>query len=121
MIRVHTILVPVLGSAGSATGSAKSRDTIMGCIKSVYIDYTSQPGTADVTIATTGSNYPARTLITRTNSGTDGWFDPRIQATDTSATAIAWYDEIYLSDQVTASVAQGDAGAVTVYLIVESD
>lgn len=121
MIRVHTIAITTTGSAGAATGSAKTRDTVMGCIKSVYIDYTSQPGTADVTIATTGSNYPARTIFTRTNSGTDGWFDPRIQATDTAGTAITWYDEIYLSDQVTASVAQGDAGSVTVYLLVESD
>lgn len=114
----YVISVTVAGTAGSAAGSSTYSLPINGCLKSVYIDYTSQPSTTDVTI--TSSN-PTQTLLTKSNANTDALFSPRVQCCDTSGTAITgWYDEMVICGYVTVTVAQGDPGSVEVILLVES-
>lgn len=119
MIARHAISVTVAGSAGSATGSGTSTQPINGRLLAVYIDYTSQPVTADVTITST---VPTQTLLTRSNSGTDGWFYPRALLQDTAAANLtAVYDAMPICGYVNVAVAQGDAGSVDVILMVEND
>lgn len=116
MIRSQEIEVTVAGSAGSATGSAKGQGPISGLLKAIYVDYTSQPATCDVTITSDG-----QALLTLTNANTDGWFYPRTQIDDTAGSAIsAQYDAIPVDDYINVAVAQGDAGSVTVTVLIES-
>jgi hypothetical protein len=120
MIETHKITVTVAGLAGSAAGSAKSRSVVSGRVLAIHLDYTSQPATTDVTIATNGTNAPALTMLTRTNSGTDGWFYPRVLLDDTAgADLTAVYDAIPVDDHLAVTVAQGDPGSVDVYVLVE--
>jgi hypothetical protein len=117
--KYEKVTVTVAGSAGTATGSAKTRP-ITGLLLAVYLDYVTQPATADVTIATAGSGYPAQTLLTLTNANTDGWFYPRLKVHDSAGVAAtAATDVVALADAVVISVAQGDAGSVAVTLVYE--
>lgn len=117
MIHSYKISVTTTGSAGAATGSGSSTRPVNGRLLAVYIDYTSQPATADVTITSTD---PTQTLLTRSNSGTDGWFYPRVLLQDTAAANLtAVYDAPPIDAYVSVSVAQGDAGSVDVTLLVE--
>lgn len=117
MIHSYKISVTVAGSAGSATGTGTSTRPVNGRLLAVYIGYTSQPATADVTITSTA---PTQSLLTRSNSGTDGWFYPRALLQDTAAANLtAVYDAMPIDAYVSVSVAQGDAGSVDVTLLVE--
>lgn len=119
MLKEYKIVVTVAGSAGSATGTAKSDYPVCGLLYSIGVDYTSQPSGCDVTVASAANNALARTYLTLTNANTDTWADVRVQAKDTSGTAITGeYTNIPINDYVTVTVAQGDAGSVTVYLQV---
>jgi len=119
MIETYQISVTVAGTAGIAVGAGSSTRPASGRIRAVYIDYTTQPATCDVTVATKGSSHPVQTILTRTNSGTDGWFYPRALMGDTAgANLTAIYDALPVDDQLTVTVAQGDAGSVLVYVLV---
>ncbi len=121
----HKITVTVSGSAGSATGSGQTRLPVNGKIAAVYVDYTSQPSTADVVIATAGNNSPAQTILSLTNANTDGWYYPQAQIHKNDGTALTFNgtqiitDKYPVDDHVAVTVAQGNAGSVDVYLIVE--
>lgn len=118
MIYTYRGTITVAGSAGSATGST-SIGPINGLLHAVFVDYTSQPATADLTLAMTG---PAQTLLTIANNGTDRWAYPRalMQGVD-GANLTGVYDRLAVDGTVTASIAQGDAGSVDVYLLVDKD
>ena len=115
-IRTYKISVTVTGSAGSATGSGTSIYPINGELCGVYIDYTSQPATTDVTITSTN---PTQSLLTISNANTDAWFYPRAVAHGITGSALTWYDEIPIDAYVNVAVAQGDPGSVDVYLLVD--
>lgn len=117
MIDRIRLTATVTGSAGSATGSAATGRPIFGRVRAVYVDYTSQPATTDVTIKATGPDQP---ILTLTNANTDGWFQPRVLSDDTSGADLTGvYDTITVSGPLSVSVAQGDPGTVDVYIVVE--
>lgn len=116
-IQTYKVSVAVAGAAGSATGSGTTSRPVNGRLRAVYINYTTQPATADVTITSTA---PTQTLLTRSNSATNGWFYPRVLLQDTAAANLtAVYDALPIDAYVSVSVAQGDAGSVDVTLLVE--
>jgi hypothetical protein len=123
MIDTHTLTVTVAGADGAASGTATSTHPLNGRLLAVYIDYIDQPASTDVTIAT--SHAPVRTLLTVTSANTDAWFDPRAGAVSTAGAALTFDAtqivpvEMAVSDYVTATVAQGNAGSVVVYLMLE--
>ena len=123
MIETYTITATVTGSDGSAAGTAYTREPVNGVLIGLYVDYVTQPATADVTIATV--NAPVRTLLTLTDNATDGWYYPRVQVHGVTGTALTldgtrlMVDLFAIADYVSVVVAQGNAGSVTVYLLVE--
>lgn len=129
MIQTYKLpTVTTTGSNGSATGSATSTQVINGLLVAVYVDYTTQPSTTDVTIATLGKGpAPAQTLLTVTDSNTDAWYYPRAALHSTAGAALLYASGgtavtgyLPIDDHVTVSVAQGDsAKTVDVYLLVE--
>jgi hypothetical protein len=115
MMRTFEATATVTGSDGSAAGSAQM-GVVDGFIHGVYVDYTTQPATCDVTI----TDDLGQAILTLTNANTDGWFYPREQVDDTAGSAIsATYDKIGVSGYVSVAVAGGNAGAVAVTLLVE--
>lgn len=120
MIRKYQVTVTTSGSAGSATGSAKTKP-ISGKVLAVHLDYTSEPATTDVTVAT--AHAPVATILTITDGNTDGWFYPRALLDDTAgADLTAIYDAIPIDDEITVSVAQADnAGTVAATILVETE
>lgn len=127
MIDFVTISVTPAGSAGSATGNTTTNAPVNGKVLAVYVDYSaSTPATADVTIATSGGNYPANTILTVSNNNSDGWYYPRHTVHDEVAAAITYngtqevHEPVPVADAVKVTVAQTDADeVVTVYLLFE--
>lgn len=121
----HKITVTVSGSAGSATGSSQTRLPVNGKIAAVYVDYTSQPATTDLTLKTAGNNSPAQTILSLTNANTDGWFYPRAALHKNDGTALSYdgtnpvTDEFPVDDYLTVTVTQGNAGSVDVWVLVK--
>ncbi len=121
-IYTEIITVTTAGVAGSASGNNTSRKPINGKLVAFYVDYVSQPATCDVTITT--PNAPIKTLLTITDTNTDGWFYPRYIIHSEAAVALtgtAGGDRSMhpLDDYVKVAVAQGDAGSVIVYVLYE--
>jgi hypothetical protein len=117
MIHSYKISVATAGAAGSAVGSGTSTRPVNGRLLAVYIDYTSQPATTDVTITST---LPTQTLLTVTDANTDAWFYPRVLLDSTvGADLTAIYDAFPVDGYVSVAVAGGDAGSVDVTLLVE--
>lgn len=119
------------GSAASPTvaiGAANvTTSPISGEIKSVYVKYNTQPATTDVVVKTKGDNGPSQTFLTLTNKNTDGLFYPRTALHDTSGVAVT-YDGTHailgcpvVDDYLAVTVAQGNAGTINVYVVVECD
>lgn len=120
IIRKYQVTATTSGSAGTATGSARTKP-ITGKILAVHLDYTSEPATTDVTVAT--AHAPVATILTITNGNTDGWFYPRALLQDiVGADLTAIYDPIPIDDEISISVAQADdAGTVVATILVEVD
>ena len=84
----ETITVNTTGSAGSATGDASS-PRIRGLFYKIKLDYNAAaPGaTTDVVITTVDDNdATVDTVLTRTNTATDGTFSPTIPTHDSTGT-----------------------------------
>lgn len=122
---VNCIRIPVTttGSAGSASGNQSSAvpGGIRGAIMSIYLDYhASAPGaTTDVTITEVGD--ANRTLLTRTNTATDGEFPVRISEVGSTGTAGSGVTPYFIAGaQINVAVAQSDAltNAVVAYVYV---
>jgi hypothetical protein len=119
MIAIHRISVTTTGAAGSAAGTTASTRPVNGRLLAVYVDFTSQPATTDVTITSTG---PTQSLLTLTNVNTDGWYYPRVLLQGiTGANLTTVYDALPIAAYVSVAVAQGDAitDGVVVTLLVE--
>lgn len=113
MVRTYRFdLITTSGADGSATGTATSTYPITGEIKSVHVDYTNQPGTTDVTIAT--MHAPVITLLTLTDNAADGLWHPRAILHDAAGAAVTYdgTNELYgcfvIDDYVKVTVAQAD-------------
>ncbi len=125
-IELHKISVTTAGVAGSALGSA-IKAVPRGKVKAIYIDYHgSAPATSDVTIkslADSTGNPPDVTILTRSNSATDGWFYPKVQKHDNAGAAITgdYDDPVVHGGVLSVAVAQADALAdcVVVYFYLE--
>jgi hypothetical protein len=116
-INVDEFSVTATGVTGSATGSGQSDTAIRGHVYAVYLEYADGiTTTTDVTLA--GTNAPAATLFTRSNSATDGWFYPAVQQTNSSAAGAGTYDRAPVADWLTASLAQSQATTTTTTLTV---
>ena len=73
-VRTRPLTVDTIGSAGAAGGTAVKGVDAPCRIRGIFLDYDpSAPATTDLTI-TTGDG---RTVLTRTNSATDGFFRPQ--------------------------------------------
>jgi len=104
----------------SAAGSATSDLPVTGFIEAIFVDYTSQAATTDVTI--TEVEGLQRTLLALINTNADTTAYPLIQATDTAGAALtSTYSGIYVSGvHLKATVAQGSdiANGVVVRILV---
>ena len=111
MIRTETLRLTTAGGAGVATGSATTPSAVRGEILGVLLNYTSQPATTDVTLATAGEGGgPAYNILVLTNLNADGYFAPRKGAVDAAGAAIAAsFVPFVVADKLTVSLAQGDA------------
>jgi hypothetical protein len=123
MIKTEIVTVTVAGSAGSAVGNADSRRPLNGRLIAVYLDYVTQAATADVTITT--KKAPVKTLLTVTDSATDGWYYPRYVVHSEAAAALTGTSggdrtEHPLDDYINVAVAQSDAGSVIAYFLYEA-
>lgn len=118
------------GSAASPTPSAangnKTSRPLAGMVCSVYVKYNTQPSTADVVVRTSGENGPSQTFLTLTNKNTDALFYPRVAVHDVlgaaalyAAGGTAIVDCPVIDDYVEVTVAQGNAGTIDVWLVVE--
>lgn len=103
--------VTTTGADGAAGGTKQTELPVTGFIESIQLDYhASAPGTTmDVTITEVGGL--GRTILTRTNTATDGIFYPRVPAQDTNGADITGqYTWIYLSGtHILVTVAQSNA------------
>lgn len=115
MILRTTLKVTTTGSAGSATGSATTGETISGRIVRVDLDYhASAPNTTDVTLAE-ANDLIATNIVNKENANTDTTIYPTVQLTDNTGTGRTYdgtrpvVDYYPVSDELTLSVAQSDA------------
>lgn len=121
MIRSYRTTITTTGSAGTSTGTATTPAPLCGRILAINLDYSaSQANTTDVTVT---SATPAITILTRSNSATDGTFYPRVLLHDTSAAALtAVYDTIPVDGYITVAAAQGNNGeTVAVTILYDED
>ena len=100
------------GSNGSATANNTSGHVITGASGSIGVPYgVSPPGTTDGTIATSGDNGPALTILTVTNANTNGWFHPRHVVDSNTGADIEYadgysvHDKVCISDHIKVTIA----------------
>lgn len=105
------------GATGSAAGTAISQFPISGELLAVYVNYTGGTSTEDVTISTVNGGV---TLLALSNNQTDGWYYPRVQAHNTSGSALTLAGSeplvapLAFDDYVQVVVAEGGTAANTV-------
>lgn len=109
---------------GSAVGTVTTREVVMGRVLGVYLDYSGTAATTDVTISTPHS--PSVTVITVSNSVTDGWYYPRVQVHSTAGAALTYdgtrtvCEPVPVNDHLQLAVAQGGTAAtVDAWVVVE--
>ena len=108
-IEVHELKVSTVGNAGVATGSSV-KSLPPSELVAIYLDYLgSAPATTDVTVTSPG-NPASLTILTRSNSATDGWFYPKVQDHDNVAAAVVGsYSEPVIHGNIQIDLAQCDA------------
>lgn len=112
------------GGAGVATANKTSDARLTGRVLGFYVKYNDAPpgATTDVTIEATGGVMPTRTLLTITNSATDGFFAIRQVAHNQShATITNSFVEIPLvDDKLKVTIAQAnDNDSIDVWAVIE--
>lgn len=110
-IEQEIVTVTTTGSAGSASG-AGATPGMSGFLLDIYLDYTGQPATTDVTIAYDEPD--SGNILVVSNNATDGLYAPRKQVCDAAGAAVAGaYDLLPLNGKLSIAVDQGDdAGTV---------
>mgnify|MGYP000287580926 CR=1 FL=1 len=116
--RTYSVTATAAGTpAGSALGTAYTREALIGRLHAVHFDYSGTATTTDVALQFV--NYPG-TIISRANSVTDGWFYPSVALSDGTAVARTAYGPVPVADQLALVIAQGSAGdTVTATMVVE--
>lgn len=118
MTKEVQLKVTTTGAAGSAGGTAQTPIPVSGFVESIQLTYDAgAPAlTTDVTITEVGGS--GQTLLTRTNTATNGIFYPRVPVQDTAGANIAGeYTRMFLAgSHILVTVAQCNAldPAVTV-------
>ncbi len=121
MLQSQKITVTTTGGAGVSAGTSYSNRPISGAIKAIRVDWAgTAPVTSDITVTIDlDDDHPAVTLYTKSDSATDAWVYPSVQATDTAGAAVAGvYQDIVGTGRVKVVVAQCNdlAPAVVVYV-----
>lgn len=107
ILKAVQVAVSPVGGAGVSTANVDS-SVFDGQIEAIYMDYTTAPATTDVTIT---DKLSGAAILTLTNTNTDGWYFPRILATDKIGGAIAGLtiaEKFCVSGGINVLVAQGD-------------
>ena len=107
-IEQEVLRITTTGTAGAATGSAKSK-AINGFLLDVYLNFhASAPATTDTTVAMDEPDLG--NLLVVTNSATDALIAPRQKPVDNANVAITnAHDRFPLSGNITISLAGSDA------------
>tara|TARA_Y100000310_G_scaffold126272_3_gene125047 strand:+ start:6840 stop:7214 length:375 start_codon:yes stop_codon:yes gene_type:complete len=120
-IEKHKIAVATTGSAGSATGTAVLALPASELV-AVFLDFNaSAPSTTDTTLKAIGGDLADITVLTVTNSATDGWYFPGEQMDDNAAAAITGaYQHPLIHQNLSIDLAQADAlsPCLTAYVFV---
>lgn len=124
MIHREKIAVTTTGSAGSATGTATTDKVISGRVVRVDVDYhASAAATTDLTLAEVGDQI-ATNIVNLANTNTDTQVFPTVALTDNTATGRTYdgtrpvVDYYPVNDKLIATIAQGDALAPCVTLVI---
>lgn len=122
---IRTAIIPQVvatGSAGSATGSAKSAP-VNGLLLAIGVAQGNTPhANTDITVAVEYSG-KARTLLTLTNYNTTAltWYDVRELIDDTVGAAGTQSTPIPLDGEVSVSVAQGGSAATCDVVLIYAE
>lgn len=115
MLKKARLTVTTTGSAGSATGSGQTEDTIDGRIVRVDVDYhASAPATTDLTLAQ-ASELIATNIVSLTDNNSDTQLFPTVQVTDNGGTGRTYdttepvVDYYPAADELVATVSGCDA------------
>lgn len=117
-----------VGANGVATANQDSSGVVSGRILAIGLGYLdTPPATTDVVLATKGTSGPVQTFFTRSDSGTDGWFYPRVATVSTAGVALLYAgggtavsDYLAIHDVVNVKIDQANAGdGVQVWLLME--
>lgn len=117
---VNHLRIPV-STATDGTGSATLSQYLIGELLAIGIDYhaDADAGT-DVVVSVSSPAGPAQTLLTVSNSKTDGWFYPRVGAVVPANTAIADSAvEIPFAGKLSVAVAGAGGAALTPAVTVD--
>ena len=120
MIKTHYLKAVTAGADGVAVGTAESTQLVVGEVVGVYVKYTTQPATVDVTLKSKGDAAPSYNLLAVSNLNTNGYFAPRAKPVDNANAAITnAHDRFAVADKVQLDVAQGNVGVVECWLLVQ--
>jgi hypothetical protein len=100
----------------TGTTDSETTDIIRGVLQAIRVDVTATtPNTADVTVIEAGTL--GRTLFSKTDMAADLIVYPSVQLTSNDGTGNGAYAQTHVNDQLTVSVAQGDAdNVINVYI-----
>lgn len=126
MISRFKVSVTPVGDAGSATANTTTPAIIRGRLLAIHCDFAATAhANTDTTIATTSS--PTTTILTLTDTNTDGWYYPKHVvhgATGTAQTFDGTYpmlDDYYLDDHIKVTLAQSTAAESVFTFLVETE
>jgi hypothetical protein len=116
MIKSVAIAVDTTGSAGSATGSARTNHAVVGRILALQHNYhASCPNTADVTVTEQDGSTTIQTIHIETNSTADVVRYPRTPVQDAAETDVTYdgsneiYEPFVTANPIDVAVAGADA------------
>jgi hypothetical protein len=109
------LTVNITGTAGSATGSLTSPDSLNGTLRAVLLDYPASISTTTDLLLTTVS--PVATILSLTNTYTDNWYYPGVQLYGNTGSGLSAYVAMPIDDYVTVTVSQSTSSTMTIYLI----
>jgi len=115
-LRKEAVTVTATGAAGAATGSASTGRDVTGQVYAVYIDYTA--GITTTTDLTFSQASPALTVMTISNSASDGWYYPAVQQTSSSGAGTSTYKPAVTADAIDIAAAETTSGTVATVTIL---
>lgn len=115
------------GEADASGNASATIGPIRGQILAVHVNFSGSSASGTDTVVKTAGNLGAsNTILSLTDTNTDGWYYPRAQVHDTSGTEVTYdgtngvYEPIPVYDTITLDISQNAQGeTVDVVLIVE--